>query len=161
MVKTMEKLSQKTIRITALVSAIVIAVILTMTAFSKLFYPSDVLKVLDFSTGLFELIFLGVLLFFHRFWQMWAFCACVFGSWGGYSLYWAIKGMPCGCMGKLMPLPKEVALGLDTLFVLLGLFLVYNLSDKRGALSKCILFVLISVLGGFYFAKVVQNMAGL
>ncbi len=161
MVKTMAKLPRKMIQITALVSAIVIAAILMLTAFSKIFYPSDVLKVLDFSTGLFELIFLGVLLFFHRFWQLWAFCACVFGSWGGYSLYWAIKGMPCGCMGKLMPLPKEVALGLDTLFVLLGLFLVYHLAGKRGILPKCILFVLISILGGFYFAKLVQSMAGL
>lgn len=157
----MEKLSQKMTRIAALVSAMIIALILIITAFSKLFYPSDVLKLLDFSTGLFELIFLGALLLFHRYWQIWAFCACVFGSWGGYSLYWAIKGMPCGCMGKLMPLPKEVALGLDSLFVVLSLFLVYNLSVKRGVFTKCILFVLISVLGGFYFAKVVQNMAGL
>jgi hypothetical protein len=157
----MTKLQQKMIGITALVTAVVIAIILTMTAFAKLFYPSDVLKVLDFCTGLFELVFLCTLLFFHRFWQMWAFCSCLFATWGGYSLYWAIKGLPCGCMGKLMPLPKEVALGLDTLFVAVSLFLVYNLSKKRGRLSKLLLFVIISVLGGFYFAKIVQRMAGM
>ncbi len=157
----MTKLQQKMIGIIALVSAVVIGVILTITSFAKLFYPSDVLKTLDFSTGLFELVFLCTLLLFHRFWQMWAFCSCLFAMWGGYSLYWAIKGLPCGCMGKLMPLPKEIALGLDTLFVAVSLFLVYNLSKKRGRLSKLILFVLISVLGGFYFAKLVQRMAGM
>ncbi len=146
--------------VASLISALIIAIILSITAFAKIFYPSDLLVILDFSTGVFELIFLCTLLMFQRFWQEWAFCACVFGSWGGYSLYWAIKGLPCGCMGKLMPLPKELALGLDTLFVLISLFFVYTLSVKRGWLTKCILFVLISILGGFYFARIVQGMAG-
>lgn len=161
MVNYMTKRQQKILQITALVSALLIAGILTITAFAKLFYPSDVLRILDFSTGIFELIFLCVLVIFHRFWQIWAFCACVFSSWGGYALYWAIKGLPCGCMGKLMPLPKEVALGLDSFFALLSLFLVYCLSNKRGRLSKCLFFVIFSALGGFYFARLVQSMSGM
>ncbi|MBS0648047.1 MAG: hypothetical protein JSS10_02340 [Verrucomicrobia bacterium] len=55
-------------------------------------------------------------LFWNR-WFIWAFMELIFSTWGGYSLYAALFGLPCRCLGVAITLPRGTSLLVNILIV--------------------------------------------
>lgn len=92
------------------VLAVVIIALLMTAAVIKIIYPSPLLNSFFLIISIFEIaLAIGVALFWNR-WKMWGILALVFATWGGYSLYAAIFGLPCLCLGVAVTLPHGTSL---------------------------------------------------
>jgi len=136
-----------------LAAAIVISLFLGIAAFGKMFYPVEKLKELDVLTGLFEIIFIGVLFAFRMRKALWLGAAVVFASWGGYAIYWCCLKLPCSCMGAMITLPSTYALFLDAFFFMGSCAIAWMLGTLRRVLYLNILCAFLGGLVGYAFAE--------
>ncbi len=124
-------------------ASLFVGLILLIAAFSKLFFPSDLLITFDRLIAIFEVMLVASLVLFHDEWKSWALIAPIFMLWAGYSFFWMLWGLPCGCLGKLVHLPSGLTLSLDILFFITALWLATLL----GA-GKRLKLVLLAAVGG-------------
>lgn len=131
------------------VLAVVIVTLLIACAIIKIIYPSSLLNGFFFFISIFEMVLaIGVAVFWKR-WKMWAILALVFATWGGYSLYAAIFGLPCLCLGVAVTLPNGTSLMANALLAALAWVVLkdFGISRKRG--FKLALLSLLLVAFGF------------
>ena len=117
-----------------LIVAIVIGLVLLVTACGKLFYPAPSLILLDRVVGGLELVLIFFLLAYRHSKRMWGIAALVFATWGGYAGFWACVKLPCGCMGELVHIPSGWSLAVDGVFVGASLWLVGALKTPQRVL---------------------------
>jgi hypothetical protein len=126
------------------VLAVVIVTLLMAAAVIKIIYPSPLLNEFFFMVSIFEIaLAIGVAIFWNR-WKMWAVLALVFATWGGYSLYAAMFGLPCLCLGVAVTLPHGTSLIANLLLAALSWVVLkdFAISRKRAirlALLSCLL----------------------
>ena len=140
-----------------LLLAIVLALILAAAAIIKLVYPSPLLDDFFFAVGIFEIALAIALAIFWNQWQIWSLTGLVFTTFGGYSLYAAIFGLPCRCLGVAVTLPRATSLIVNILIVylcwiVLNDFNLKGLNVRRLAILSCFLFVV-----GFIFANYIYS----
>lgn len=117
----------------AFIVAIVLAIVLLLSALGKILYPLDIpnpWKMISLWIAIFEIFFAFLLVRFYYVPGLWNFTAFILAGWGGYSLFWCIAKLPCGCMGKMLNLPNGSTLGFDIFFLSLSLFLAAKLSRR-------------------------------
>lgn len=126
------------------VLAVVIVTILLVAAIIKIIYPSPLLQDFFFVISIFEIALAMALAVFWNRWKIWALLALVFATWGGYSLYAAIFGLPCFCLGIAVTLPQGASLFVNGILVILSWVVLrdFGISYKRTvklALLSCLL----------------------
>lgn len=126
------------------VLAVIIIALLVVAAVIKIIYPSKLLGEFFFMVSISEIaLAMAVAVFWNR-WGIWAFLALIFATWGGYSLYAAMFGLPCLCLGVAVTLPQGTSLMVNLLMVLLAWVVLrdFNISHKKAvhlALLSCLL----------------------
>ncbi len=128
------------------VLAVVIIGILIVAAVIKIIYPSPLLNGFFFLISVFEIaLAMAVAIFWNR-WKIWAFLALVFATWGGYSLYAAVFGLPCLCLGVAVTLPHGTSLIANLLLASLSWVVLkdFGISRKRA--------IKLTILSGFLVA---------
>ena len=123
----------------ALGIALFISIILLLAAYSKFFYPSPKLKMLDQWVSLFELGVIAALFIFRKYWLMWLVVSLVFAAWSGYALYWFNLKLPCNCLGSLIEVPSAFSFTLDIIFFVLSLSMAYFYGATRALLYLTLL----------------------
>jgi hypothetical protein len=135
------------------VLAVVIVTLLIAAAVIKIIYPSPLLNGFFFLISIFEIaLALGVAIFWDR-WKMWALLALVFATWGGYSLYAAVFGLPCLCLGVAVTLPHGTSLIANTLLAALSWVVLKDFRISRKRVVKLALFSVLLVAFGFFSAS--------
>ncbi len=135
------------------VLAVVIVILLITAAVIKIIYPSPLLNGFFFIISIFEIaLAMGVAIFWNR-WEMWAILALVFATWGGYSLYAAVFGLPCMCLGVAVPLPNGTSLIANTLLAALSWVVLQDFRISRKRAIKLALLSLLLIAFGFTFAS--------
>ncbi|HEX2580287.1 MAG TPA: hypothetical protein VHK67_07795 [Rhabdochlamydiaceae bacterium] len=117
-------------------------------AIIKMIYPSPLLHGFFFFISLFEIaLAMGVAIFWNR-WKVWALLALVFAAWAGYSLYAAVFGLPCLCLGVAVTLPHGTSLVVNILLATLSWVVLkdFGISRKRG-IKLALLSALLIVVG--------------
>jgi hypothetical protein len=71
--------------------------------------------------------------------------AIILGGWIGYSFFWLLAKLPCGCMGKMLDLPTGTTFGFDLIFFVISLVLMTKL--KRFSYWVLILAGVAGVIG--------------
>ena len=131
------------------VLAVVIITLLIAAAVIKIIYPSPLLNGFFFIISIFELVLaMGVAIFWNR-WKMWAILALVFATWGGYSLYAAVFGLPCLCLGVAITLPYGTSLIANILLAALSWVVLKDFGISRKRTIKLALFSLLLIAFGF------------
>ncbi len=130
------RLKKKDVSKMALGFALLIGLVLFITAYGKFFYPAASLRGVDRVVSLFEIILLISLVGFRRFGRVWLGSSVIFGAWAGYAWFWYTVKLPCGCMGELLYIPSSFSLAVDLLFIALSLMMAYLLKVKKGDLYK-------------------------
>ncbi len=130
------------------IAAFIIA-ILIVAAIIKIIYPSPLLHEFFFIVSIFEIaLAIAIAVFWER-WKMWALLALVFATWGGYSLYAAIFGLPCLCLGVAVTLPHGTSLLVNIILVVLSWVVLKDLRITRQKSLKLALLSCICVIVGF------------
>jgi hypothetical protein len=102
-----------------------------------------------FMISIFEIaLAMGVAIFWNR-WKMWALLALVFATWGGYSLYAAVFGLPCLCLGVAVTLPHGTSLIANMLLAALSWVVLKDFGISRKRALKLALFSVLLVAFGF------------
>jgi hypothetical protein len=141
------------IRLFRTVSAVIIITLLITAAVIKIIYSSPLLSGFYFMISVFEVaLALGVGIFSTR-WQMWALLALVFATWGGYSLYAAVFGLPCMCLGVAVTLPHGTSLIANILLAALSWVVLKNFGISRQTVTKLALLSVLLVGLGFACAS--------
>ncbi|GEM_PF-3341708 len=141
----------------ALYSSIVVACVLAVAAWGKIFYPSEYLKTLDRWTSVFEIIFLFTIVIFRKRRQLWLLASSIFAAWGGYALFWCCVKLPCACMGKMLNIPSAVSISLDALFFILSLFVSCLLGSQLRSICWGLIAGCLAILAGYAFASLVYE----
>ncbi len=133
-------------RLFRLLLAIVLVLILAAAAIIKIIYPSPLLNDFFFGVSIFEIALAIALAIFWNQWEIWAFMTLVFTTFGGYSLYAAIFGLPCRCLGVAVILPRATSLIVNILIVMLcwvvlGGYNLKNAKTRQMVILSCTLFV--------------------
>ena len=131
----------------ALFLAWMIGLILAIAAWGKFFYPAEYVKTLDQWASGFEVLFLLVIIYFRKSWQLWAASAVVFAGWCGYALSWCFLQLPCSCMGEMLNIPSAFSISLDLFFFTSSLIV----SRLLGAMPR---WIYLSVLSGLMAALI-------
>lgn len=135
----------------ALVSALFFSCVLLIAAIAKIFYPIQMpppWKTLSFIVAGFELLFAACVLRYYSFARMWSVVAIVTAGWAGYSFFWLLAKLPCGCMGKMLDLPSGMTFSFDLIFLCISLILITKF--KRFSYATLGLAAIVGLLG--YFA---------
>ena len=82
-------------------------------------------------------------------WKTWAFLALVFATWGGYSLYAGLFGLPCLCLGLAVTLPHGMSLMVNLLLALLSWVVLKDFGISHKATVKLIILSCFLVVVGF------------
>ncbi len=136
------------------VLAVVIVTLLIACAVIKIIYPSPLLNGFFFFISIFEFaLAMGVAVFWNR-WKMWALLAMVFATWGGYSLYAAVFGLPCLCLGVAVTLPNGTSLIANILLAALSWVVLKDFAISRKRAIKLGLLSLFLVAFGFGCAAI-------
>ncbi len=131
------------------VLAVIIVTILIVCAIIKIIYPSPLLNGFFFFISIVEIaLAMSVAIFWDR-WKIWAILALVFATWGGYSLYAAIFGLPCLCLGVAVTLPNGTSLIANILFAALSWVVLKDFGLQRKTAIKLGLLSLLLVAFGF------------
>jgi hypothetical protein len=139
-----------------LLLAIILALMLAAAAIIKIVYPSPLLDDFFFAVSIFEIALAIALAIFWNQWQIWSFMVLVFTTFGGYSLYAAIFGLPCRCLGVAVTLPRATSLIVNILIVylcwiVLNDFKLKSLNVRRLAILSGFLFVIGFVLANYIY----------
>ena len=129
--------------------AVIVIAILVLAAVVKIVYPSPLLHDFFFIISIFEVALALALAVFWNRWEMWALLALVFATWGGYSLYAAIFGLPCLCLGVAVKLPQGTSLMLNLLIILLAWVVLKDLGISHKKAVKLVLLSCLLVVLGF------------
>jgi len=139
----------------AKVFSILLGVFFLFSALAKISFSREKIEIFDFFAGLCE-IFLAVFLFvFPYLGILWGILTLIASGWMGYSLYWAIQGLSCGCLGRLILFSPFVSFFLDLFILLMSLFLFFNLYKSKKI--YVLIFIPISIVVGFCFASIINN----
>lgn len=141
----------------ALYASLVIACVLAIAAFGKMFYPSEYLKTLDRWISVFEILLLFTIVIFRRRWQLWLTGSSIFAAWGGYALYWCCVKLPCACMGKMLNLPSAISISLDVIFFVASLGIAYLLGCRLRWIYLSLITGSLAILAGYVFASLVYK----
>lgn len=136
----------------ALYASIATAIVLSIAAWGKMFYPSEYLITLDRWISVFEILFLLAIVLFRKRWQMWLIASMVFSAWGGYALYWWSVQLPCSCMGRMLNIPSAISMSFDVVFFASSLVITYLLGGRLSWIYFGILSGCMAILVGFGFA---------
>lgn len=140
------------------VLAVVIITLLILAAIIKIIYPSPLLHGFFFFISIFEIaLAMGVAIFWNR-WKMWALLALVFATWGGYSLYAAVFGLPCLCLGVAVTLPHGTSLIVNILLAALSWVVLKDFEIPRKRAIKLALFSALLIAFGFGSASLLYYM---
>ena len=140
-------------RVFRLSLAIVIILMLSIAAIVKIIYPSALLHDFFFIVSIFEIALTIALAVFWNRSEIWTLLALVFATWGGYSLYAAIFGLPCLCLGVAVTLPRGTSLLVNLLLVILSWVVLKDFGISRQKAFKLILLSCILVAFGFASAS--------
>ncbi len=144
---------QEVNRLFQAILAVVVISILLVAAIIKIIYPSQLLNEFFFIISIFEIaLALAVAVFWNN-WKIWALLALVFATWGGYSLYAAIFGLPCLCLGVAVALPPGTSLMVNLLLVALSWVVLKDLGISYKRAAKLILLSCLLVVIGFASAS--------
>lgn len=138
-------------------SALIVALVLLLAAYGKIFYPAQALEGFDRTVGVLEFVLLGFLLLFRNASLMWLFASVVFASWGGYALFWHLLSIPCCCMGGALHIPSFVSLSIDGLFWVLSLTMARVAGATKRQLMGSLLIGIVAVVLGFFVAEIVHK----
>ncbi len=141
----------------ALLSSLIVALVLLVAAYGKIFYPAQALEGFDRTVGGLEFVFLVFLLLFRNTSLMWLFASVVFASWGGYALFWHLLSIPCGCMGGALHIPSAISLSIDGLFWVLSLTMARVTGSTRRKLMGSLLIGIVAAVLGFFVAEIVHK----
>jgi len=134
-------------RVFRIVLSISIGLILFIAAVAKIINPGESLIYFYTLLGIGELVLaIGLVLFASR-WQSWAVLSVVFAAWSGYSLYAAMFGLPCPCLGAGLNLPSGATLPVDA--AVLGCSWTLLNKDSRFTPTICNRLLFLS-LGAFF-----------
>jgi hypothetical protein len=97
--------------------AVILALLLCGAAIIKFVYPSQLLYDFFLAISVVEIVLAIAWPIFWNRWFIWAFMGLIFASWGGYSLYAAIFGLPCKCLGVAITLPRGTSLLVNILII--------------------------------------------
>lgn len=113
--------------------AIILALVLCAAAVIKFLYPSQLLYDFFLAVSIVEIVLAIAWPILWNKWEIWAFMGLVFSTWGGYSLYAALFGLPCRCLGIAVTLPRGSSLLVNILIVGLSWVILkgFNLSPKK------------------------------
>ncbi len=140
-------------RVFRLVLAIIIALMLIGAAVVKILYPSKLLHDFFFIISIFEIaLAIAVAVFWDR-WGMWALLSLIFAIWAGYSLYAAIFGLPCLCLGVAVTLPQGTSLMVNFLMAALSWVVLKDMQVSHKTFIKLILLAFVLVGIGFVFSS--------
>lgn len=109
--------------------------VLFLAAWAKLFYPRVAFTLLDRWVGGFELFLAVALLLAYREWRGWVVLLEIFALWAGFSLFWLLRGLPCGCLGNWATPPPGLTFGIDLVFIALSAWAIWCLEPKRVSLA--------------------------
>ncbi len=141
----------------ALCLALIIAIVLAVAAWGKFFYPAELVKTLDRWVSGFEVLFLLVMIYFRKRWQLWIAAAVVFGGWFGYALCWRGLKISCSCMGTKLAIPSAFSISVDLLFFVLSLTTAYLLGARSRWVYFAFLSGLMAALIGYAIAERIYN----
>lgn len=128
--------------------ALVMVIVLVVAAAIKIMHPSELLHTFFFIISIVEMALALVVTFFWNRWQIWAFLTLVFATWGGYSLYAAIFGLPCFCLGVAVNLPRGTSLLVNLLLVTFSWIVLKGFGiSRRRAIRLALLSGLLMGLG--------------
>ena len=139
--------------------AIIIAIVLALTALGKIFYPLDSLKILDRIVAVFEIFLLFLIFFLRNKWGVWLAAAIIFSAWMGFSLFWESLKLPCSCMGSMIRVPTFFSILLDLLFFFSSLMIAYLLNANRQWIYLSVLGSFLACLVGYAFAEWIYQIA--
>lgn len=113
--------------------AVILAIVLCAAAVIKFLYPSQLLYDFFLAVSIVEIVLAIAWPILWNKWEIWAFMGLVFATWGGYSLYAALFGLPCRCLGIAVTLPRGSSLLVNILIVGLAWIILkgFNLSSKK------------------------------
>jgi hypothetical protein len=113
--------------------AIILALVLCAAAVIKFLYPSQLLYDFFLAVSIVEIVLAIAWPILWNKWEIWAFMGLVFATWGGYSLYAALFGLPCRCLGIAVTLPRGSSLLVNILIVGLSWVILkgFKLSPKK------------------------------
>ena len=134
-------------------STLLLATILLVAAYGKMFYPTEELSRLDFWVSIFEIGLLANLILYRNHWAMWLFAAGIFACWGGYSLFWFQAELPCSCMGAYFDLPNGLSLAINGAFYVLSVGLARWIGAPSSWWYGSFVNASVLALGGFAFAQ--------
>ena len=136
-----------------LLLAIVLGLILLAAAIIKIIYPSPLLNQFFFAVSIFEIALAIALAIFWNHREIWALMVLVFTAFGGYSLYAAIFGLPCRCLGVAVTLPRATSLLVNILIVLLCWIVLKDFKLKPSKARELLLLSAVLLVVGFVAAS--------
>ena len=134
-------------RVFRIILSISVGLILFIAAVAKIINPGESLIYFYTLLGIAELVLaIGLVMFASR-WQSWAVLSVVFAAWSGYSLYAAIFGLPCSCLGAGLELPSGALIPVDA--AVLGVSWTLLNKDSQFTPTICNKLIFLS-LGAFF-----------
>jgi len=122
---------RKITQVGAFFLALLISIVLLIAGIGKLAFPSKIFfPFFDRLSAVLELIWIFFLLRYHNHWQMWLTNAFLFFFWTGYTLFWLMLDLPCGCFGSWTTKPTSLFISLDGIYIILSLIFAYILGEK-------------------------------
>lgn len=137
---------------TPLILSFILCLILMGAAIAKLTAPVAAFPDVEYAAAIFEIGLSIALLSFSSHWEMWGVAGIIFASWAGFSLFWLLWGIPCGCLGSLVIWHPGILFGMDIAFISLSIFMLRRLGAQYAQLSKILLFCLPMAILGFILA---------
>lgn len=119
--------------------AIFISVFLATAALGKFLYPAPSNPKFDMWVSGIEALLIAPLMLFRMRWQMWCAASQMFAFYAGYSVFWLMNKLPCGCMGAKWQFPTSLSFSLDVLFFFFSMSMAQYLYVSRKATYAAIL----------------------
>ena len=132
--------------------AVIIFSILSAAAVIKIVYPSPALGNFFFIISIFEMVLAVALALFWNRRSVWALASLVFAAWGGYSLYAAIFGLPCQCLGVAVTLPRGISLGINVSMMVLSWKVLRDFGLATLKVSRLVFLTVVLFVVGFVSA---------
>jgi len=116
---------------TSLILSFFVSLMLIIAAIAKISSPVTTFPDIDYAAGIFEIFLAFALITFFSHWEMWALTAIIFASWGGFSFFWLLWGVPCSCLGSWILLHPGISFTSDVLLVALSALMIRRLGARR------------------------------
>lgn len=138
-------------------TAAFIAIFLLLSAILKWLYPPAKNPVLYGLAGGVEAA-LGLLLLIKYYsWRIWVVLALVVSIWMGFSLFAAVFGLPCSCMGSAIDLPRGISLIINTVILAVTWMVLKKHPSRPLRLKRLLFFCIQFIIIGFITAVIYFN----